>query len=84
MMLDQFSQTYSLAMREAMPREWNRLVRSGQIRQHLRQKTREAEALLEDLCRGMPLGPNGRPTDLNAYRCAVEQVLAVMLDFPPE
>ena len=78
MMISNFSTTYREAMRAQAPAMFNELTRSGEMQEHVRQKAMEASRMLGDLL------PDGRPEDGNAYHAAVEQVLAVMLEFPQE
>lgn len=84
MMIDDFGTKYRQAMQAQAPAMFNELTHSGRMPTHLREKAEEANRLLTGLCQGLNLGPDGYPVDRSAYQAAVEQVLAVMLEFPQE
>jgi hypothetical protein len=77
----EFKGPYIFAMRERAPKMFVKFCRSGQLDQHVHDKSVEAHALLERLLADEPRGIDGLPQDLQALRLAEERVLAQMLDF---
>lgn len=80
----EFKTAYIQAMREADPREFNRLVRSGQIEAHLQAKSMEAHRLLEQLLADVPRAENGAPLDVQAVHEAERYVIETMTEFPSQ
>jgi hypothetical protein len=71
------------ALRDKDPKQFRELMRTGQIDEHLQQKTSEAHELLNELLANEPKAVDGLPMDLNALHIAEEIVRAEMLGFPP-
>lgn len=78
MMISEFSTMYREAMRTQAPAMFKELTRNGRMQEHVRLKAQEANQMLTEML------PVGRPEDGNEFQAAVEQVLAVMLEFPLE
>jgi hypothetical protein len=74
----EFKEPYLLAMRERAPRLFMELRRSGQLDQHLQQKSEEAHAMLKGI-----LSRHQHPS-LPQKREAEEIVRAALIEFPPE
>lgn len=77
-----FKSQYVQALRDRDPGLFRELVKTGQIDQHLQDKSLEAHRLLDDLLAPEPKGPDGLPKDPQALRLAEERVKSQMLDFP--
>ncbi len=77
-----FKGPYLFAMRQRAPKIFLELCRSGQLDQHLQDKSNEAHALLEQLLANEPKGVDSLPKDPQALRLAEERVLGELLDFP--
>lgn len=78
----EFKGPYLFAMRERAPSMFVELCGSGQLDQHLQDKSLEAHMLLDQLLASEPKGVDGLPKDPQALRLAEERVLGQMLDFP--
>lgn len=79
----EFKGPYLQAMRQQAPQMFNRLRRTGALDAHLQKKAAEAHRLFNDLSANAPKLPNGYPKEPWA-REAEEQVLATLIEFPPE
>ena len=73
----EFKEPYLLAMRESAPEMFMQLRKSGQLEQHLQEKSVQAHQLLREL---LSHSPN---PSLPERREAEEQVRATLIDFPP-
>jgi hypothetical protein len=73
----EFKEPYLLAMGDRNPEMFNQLRRSGQMEQHLQEKSQEAHQLLSQL-----LSQHQNP-GLRERREAEEIVRATLIDFPP-
>jgi hypothetical protein len=78
-----FKGQYLMAMRQRAPKMFVELCKSGQLDHHVREKSVEAHALLDQLLANEPKDVAGLPKDLQASRIAEEMVMAQMLDFAP-
>lgn len=74
--MPEFKLPYLQAMRQQAPKMFNRLNREGTLDQHAQDKAIEAHRLYQDLTKGAQKEPEARE--------AFEQVMAQMLEFPPE
>jgi hypothetical protein len=72
---------YLMAFREADPKGFNSLTRSGRMDAHLTAMGLEAQKLLDQMLAQAPKDQYGKPT-MQAVREAEEHVRAIMLDFP--
>lgn len=79
----EFKGPYLRAMREQAPKMFNRLRRTGALSKHVQDKSKEAHELFNQLTEGAPKLPNGLP-EQPFRREAEEQVLAQLIEFPPE
>ena len=79
-----FKSPYLHAMREKAPRQFNQLVRSGRMDEHLQAKSKEAHQLLEQILAGEKKEPNGVVSNPAAQHRAEEEVLAQMLQWEEE
>lgn len=78
----EFKGRYLFAMRSQAPKMFAELCRSGQLEQHVQDKSMEAHALIDQLLADEPKGVDGLPRDVQALRATEERVLAEMLVFP--
>ena len=79
----EFRLPYQLAMREQAPLMFNRLLRSGTMKAHLKDKSAEARQLYDQLAKNLPKLPSGLLRSPSDRRAVEEQVFAVLLEFPP-
>lgn len=78
-----FETPYLHAMRDRAPKMFNQLVRSGQMEEHLQEKSTEAHRMFEELTADAPKLPNGLPRDPWG-REAEEVVFATLIEFPSD
>ena len=79
----EFKIPYLLAMREKAPKLFNSLSRSGKLDEHLRQKTKQAHEMFDDLTKKAPKLPNGLPKAQPRIE-AERLVLETLIEFPDE
>lgn len=77
----EFKLPYMQAMRQQAPKMFNRLSREGKLEAFVNEKAAEASKLFHELTADAPKTIGGYPKEPEASR-AIEQVMAVMLDFP--
>jgi len=77
----EFKGRYLFAMRAQAPKMFVALCRSGQLEQHLHDKSAEALELLGQVLAAEPKGIDGLPKDLQPLRLAEERVMAQMPGF---
>lgn len=77
----EFKLPYMQAMRQQAPKMFNRLSRSGELEAYVNEKAVEASKLFHELTANAPKEAGGYPKEPEASE-AIEQVMAVMLDFP--
>ncbi len=77
----EFKLPYMLAMRQQAPKMFNRLSREGKLMAFVEEKAAEASKLFHELTANAPKTLGGYPREPEA-REAIEQVMAVMLEFP--
>jgi hypothetical protein len=79
----EFRLSYLQAMRQQAPKLFNQLNREGKLQAYLDEKAAEASRLFHELTANAPKETGGYPKNPEA-REAIEQVMAVMLDFPKD
>jgi hypothetical protein len=79
----EFKLPYMQAMRQQAPKLFNRLSRSGGLEAFVNEKAQEASKLFHELTANAPKEAGGYPKEPEASE-AIEQVMAVMLDFPKD
>lgn len=72
---------YALAMREADPKGFNQLVRSGKMDDHLHQISLEAHQMLDNLLADKPRDSHGQVSQADVA-VAEEIVRATLIEFP--
>jgi hypothetical protein len=77
----EFRLSYLQAMRQQAPKLFNQLNREGKLQAYLDEKAAEASRLFHELTANAPKEQGGYPKEPEASE-AIEQVMAVMLDFP--
>ena len=77
----EFKASYLQAMRQQAPKLFNQLNREGKLTAYVDEKAAEASRLFHELTANAPKEQGGYPRAPEA-REAIEQVMAVMLDFP--
>jgi hypothetical protein len=77
----EFKLPYLQAMRSQAPKMFNRLSRSGELEAFVQAKAEEASRLFHEMTENAPKEKGGYPKEPQASE-AIEQVMAVMLDFP--
>lgn len=77
----EFKLSYLQAMRSQAPKMFNRLSREGTLMAFVDEKAVEASKLFHELTANVPKTLGGYPKEPEASE-AIEQVMAVMLDFP--
>ena len=77
----EFKASYMQAMRQQAPKMFNRLSREGTLQAYVDEKAAEASRLFHELTANAPKEQGGYPKEPEASE-AIEQVMAVMLDFP--
>ena len=77
----EFRLPYLQAMRQQAPKLFNQLSREGKLMAYVDEKAAEASRLFHELTANAPKEQGGYPKEPEASE-AIEQVMAVMLDFP--
>ena len=77
----EFKASYLQAMRQQAPKLFNQLSREGKLTAYVDEKAAEASRLFHELTANAPKEQGGYPKEPEASE-AIEQVMAVMLDFP--
>lgn len=77
----EFKVPYMQAMRQQAPKLFNQLNREGKLTAYVDEKAVEASRLFHELTASAPKEEGGYPKEPEASE-AIEQVMAVMLDFP--
>lgn len=77
----EFKIPYALAMREADPKGFNELSRTGRLEGHLQEVSLRAHQMLEDLLADKPRDSHGLQSQADVA-AAEEVVRATLIDFP--
>lgn len=79
----EFKMSYMQAMRQQAPKLFNQLNREGKLTAYVDEKAAEASRLFHELTANAPKEAGGYPKEPEASE-AIEQVMAIMLDFPKD